>query len=349
MSSTRDDGRDRLAAIAAVLVGMGLCALSVTVAYRFGAMLGVTETDKEVLGYFGAAVILGKIILPFSLTAVWRQGRWILWLVLLGAAVVTVGYSLSSSYGYSAVQRTASSTASDKVEFKREQLADLPQARPAAAIEPLIKAERNRKELAKLSSELAIAKVREAAIASVEKADPLPGSEAQVQELADSTGRSPSFVRSFLSGWLSVAFEFLEWTMFLSASVLWFGRPIRDSPPPKAKEPIPVIPDIQITAPVAAPVPAPAPVVQMQPAAVAKPRVARAARVTLRSWIEDHIDSVSSTTPMSAYRAYAKESKTRRRTIAPEFKFSRVLAEVAQERGLLKETNAGRITYAKAA
>lgn len=345
MSSTRDDGTHRLAAVVAVLVGAGLCALSVTVAYRFGAILGITDTDKNVLGLFGAAIILGKNILPFTLTAAFRQRRWVFWFLAVAATVATVSYSLTSSYGYGAAQRSVAEVAQDKVELSAEDLYDLPRSRPAAAIKPLIAAERNKTNLAKLKSELAIAEQREAARTRVMNANPGPSSEAQVHELADFSRLSPSSVRASLTGCLAVAFELLEFTMFVGAAMLW-GE---SEPAPKERESVSTPEEISVVETQAPkmelkPVESqPDPVVKLRPAAK------KTARVTLRSWIEGHLDSVSSTTPMTAYKAYAKEFKARRRAVATEFKFSRMLAEVAAQRGLTKETQAGRIRYERAA
>lgn len=337
MSSTCDDGQHRLAAVVAVLVGIAICFLSAVVAYRFGAILGVADTDKEVLGAFGVAVISGKTLMPFAITAAWRQSRWVLWLAAIATLFVCVVCSLSSSFGYGAVQRATSERESLHADMRNDDLASLPYARPAKAIEPLIKVERNKVKKAALESELAIARERDRLQSGL--GHTAPGSEAQVKKLADLSGWSPATIRAMLLGALALAFEMLELTTFTGASALWFGggggrqvpqpdRQVETQAPPVALKPVESQPASNIT--------------------TLTPRKA-GVRVTMRRWIEQHLDEADTTTPMAAYKAYATEWTARRRTVSPELKFSRMLQQAAAERGMIRASNAGRISYRKVA
>lgn len=128
-----------------VLAAAVLLAVSASMNYKFGYSLGRTDADGHIYGVASAAADCLKALVPFFFFAAWRNRAWsqagasaVLW------SVVTV-YGLTSALGHASINRAdtagtrvvASNTYADltgKLKRLDEQLAWIPQHRPAGAV-----------------------------------------------------------------------------------------------------------------------------------------------------------------------------------------------------------------------
>lgn len=140
-----------------LLVTLGLIAVSVMMNFRFGQSLGRTEWDGLVYGMASACADGFKVILPFAIALAWRSSRLLAATVGSALWLVFTAYSMTSSLGHSAANR--SEVAGSKrheianyqdlrraLEVKQREREQLPTFRPIATVEAELAAtEQNRK------------------------------------------------------------------------------------------------------------------------------------------------------------------------------------------------------------
>ncbi len=140
-----------------LLVTLGLIAVSVMMNFRFGQSLGRTEWDGLVYGMASACADGFKVILPFAIAMAWRSSRLLAATVGSALWLVFTAYSMTSSLGHSAANR--SEVAGGKrheiatyqdlrraLEVKQREREQLPTFRPIATVDAEVAAtEQNRK------------------------------------------------------------------------------------------------------------------------------------------------------------------------------------------------------------
>lgn len=140
-----------------LLVTLGLIAVSVMMNFRFGQSLGRTEWDGLVYGMASGCADGFKVILPFAIAMAWRSSRILAATVGSALWLVFTAYSMTSSLGHSAANR--SEVAGGKrheiatyqdlrraLEVKQREREQLPAFRPVATVQAEIAAtEQNRK------------------------------------------------------------------------------------------------------------------------------------------------------------------------------------------------------------
>lgn len=139
------------------LVTIGLIGVSVMMNFRFGQSLGRTEWDGLVYGAASACADGFKVILPFAIAMAWRSSRLLAATVGSALWLVFTAYSMTSSLGHSAANRSevAGSKRHDiatyqdlrrALEVKQREREQLPTFRPVATVEAELAAtEQNRK------------------------------------------------------------------------------------------------------------------------------------------------------------------------------------------------------------
>lgn len=139
--------------IAAVLVMIGV---SMSLNYRFGYSLGRSDIDGLIYGAASVAADAIKCLMPFAFFAAIRSGLWSQAAAGLLVWAITTAYALTGAFGHAALNRTdsaakrmVSSTAySDlRADLKRatDQLAWIPQHRPAATVEAEIETQKTQR------------------------------------------------------------------------------------------------------------------------------------------------------------------------------------------------------------
>ncbi|MEQ1611870.1 MAG: hypothetical protein ABL904_03885 [Hyphomicrobiaceae bacterium] len=140
-----------------VLAAGVLLAVSAAMNYRFGYSLGKTELDGTIYGAASAAADCMKALVPFFFFAAIRNKMWSQAAASAVVWVVVTAYAMTSALGHAALNRSDSSgqravTAQAykdlQTELKRtnDQLAWIPQHRPAATVEADIVGAKNRRE-----------------------------------------------------------------------------------------------------------------------------------------------------------------------------------------------------------
>ena len=140
-----------------VLAAGVLLAVSAAMNYRFGYSLGKTELDGTIYGAASAAADCMKALVPFFFFAAIRNKMWSQAAASALVWVVVTAYAMTSALGHAALNRSDSSgqravTAQAykdlQTELKRtnDQLAWIPQHRPAATVEADIVGAKNRRE-----------------------------------------------------------------------------------------------------------------------------------------------------------------------------------------------------------
>lgn len=238
------------------------------------------------------------------------------------ALLVFVAYSVTSSFGYAAALRAPAEREAEAVAFKQALLEAMPQTLPAAAIKPLIAAERNEARKARLRSDLAIAEEAER-LSSQVISDPAAESHAGIAHLAEMLSIPVAHVRS---GWLAVlasVMEVGELMLFMSASALWWGKGGRERRK-RAKA-------------------------EDQPKVSAVPAPPAADRMTTTAWIGQHLRSGDDVNPTDAYALYKAEWASRRRKPLAKARFLRLLDKTAKSVQAQRTAIAGRLYYRLAA
>lgn len=139
-----------------VLAAGVLLAVSAAMNYRFGFSLGKTEMDGQIYGLASAAADCFKALAPFFFFAAVRNKMWSQAMAAAVVWVVVTGYSMTSAVGHAALNRldTTSQRAVDAASYKdlradlkraQEQLAWIPQHRPAATVEADIAAQKTQR------------------------------------------------------------------------------------------------------------------------------------------------------------------------------------------------------------
>jgi hypothetical protein len=135
-----------LVAIIGAPVVLGLIAVSVILNFRFGTLLATADADKLVYGVASGCADLLKGVLPFVIAWGWANRKWLVALAATLLFVTFTAYSVTSSLGFAALNRDATSGKRQAVierqqhlrsELTRQQQerAALLTARPAATID----------------------------------------------------------------------------------------------------------------------------------------------------------------------------------------------------------------------
>lgn len=129
-----------------VLAAAILLVVSAAMNWRFGFSLGKTEFDAHIYGAASAASDVLKALIPFLILAAMRRRHWSQALGAMLLLVICSAYSLTSSLGFAALNRSdtvnerAISAAAYKdlrseLQLLRDQMAALPQHRPMGVVE----------------------------------------------------------------------------------------------------------------------------------------------------------------------------------------------------------------------
>ncbi|MEO1720169.1 MAG: hypothetical protein AAFR23_08070 [Pseudomonadota bacterium] len=129
-----------------VLAAGVLLVVSAAMNWRFGFYLGTTELDGFIYGSASAAADVMKALIPFLIVAAWRNKMWSQMAASAVVWLVVTAYSLTSALGHAALnrqdtagQRVAQATAyanlQSDLERAKQQLAWVPQHRPAATVQ----------------------------------------------------------------------------------------------------------------------------------------------------------------------------------------------------------------------
>lgn len=140
-----------------VLAAGVLLAVSAAMNYRFGYSLGKTELDGTIYGAASAAADCMKALVPFFFFAAIKNKMWSQAAASAVVWVVVTAYAMTSALGHAALNRSDSSGLRAvsaqaykdlQTELKRtnDQLAWIPQHRPAATVEADIAGAKNRRE-----------------------------------------------------------------------------------------------------------------------------------------------------------------------------------------------------------
>lgn len=140
-----------------VLAAGVLLAVSAAMNYRFGYSLGKTELDGTIYGAASAAADCMKALVPFFFFAAIRNKMWSQAAASAVVWVVVTAYAMTSALGHAALNRSDSSGQRAvsaqaykdlQTELKRtnDQLAWIPQHRPAATVQAEIDGAKNRRE-----------------------------------------------------------------------------------------------------------------------------------------------------------------------------------------------------------
>lgn len=129
-----------------VLAAAILLVVSAAMNWRFGFSLGKTEFDAHIYGAASAASDVLKALIPFLILAAMRRRHWSQALGAMLLLVICASYSLTSSLGFAALNRSdtvnerAITAAAYKdlraeLQYLRDQMAALPQHRPVGVVE----------------------------------------------------------------------------------------------------------------------------------------------------------------------------------------------------------------------
>ncbi|MEM7620189.1 MAG: hypothetical protein AAF228_06960 [Pseudomonadota bacterium] len=93
-------------ALLGTTVSIGFICVSILINFRFGQMLGATEFDGYVYAIASACADGFKVILPFCMIWAWRNTKILAAFVSLCLFILFSTYSMTSSLGYSATNRS---------------------------------------------------------------------------------------------------------------------------------------------------------------------------------------------------------------------------------------------------
>ncbi len=133
------------------MASLGLIAVSITMNFRFGQLLGRTEIDGIIYGLASGCADGLKVILPFSIAEAWRHNRLLAVSVSITLFLIFSIYSVTSSLGFSAINRAETNgsrlkATADYTNLKKsharlvKQRDSLPAFRPVAALKGLLRA-----------------------------------------------------------------------------------------------------------------------------------------------------------------------------------------------------------------
>ena len=137
--------------LTAYLVTAGLIAVSLMMNFRFGQSLGRTEWDGLVYGLASVCADGFKVLLPFAIAQAWQSRRLLATSVGALLWIAFAAYSMTSSLGHSAVNRSEVSGARrqaitsyadmrQSLETKQKERAGIAASRPVETIESELKA-----------------------------------------------------------------------------------------------------------------------------------------------------------------------------------------------------------------
>ncbi len=147
--------RHALGVLGVIAAGV-LLAVSAAMNYRFGFSLGKTATDGQIYGLASAAADCFKALAPFFFFAAIRSKMWSQAMAAAVVWIVVTAYSMTSAVGHAALNRldTTGQRAVEAANYKdlradakraQEQLAWIPQHRPAATVEADISAQKTQR------------------------------------------------------------------------------------------------------------------------------------------------------------------------------------------------------------
>lgn len=147
--------RHGLGVLGVIAAGV-LLAVSAAMNYRFGFSLGKTEMDGQIYGVASAAADCFKALAPFFFFAAVRNRMWSQAMAAAVVWVIVTAYSMTSAVGHAALNRldTTGQRAIEAANYKdlradakraQEQLAWIPQHRPAATVEADIAAQKTQR------------------------------------------------------------------------------------------------------------------------------------------------------------------------------------------------------------
>lgn len=139
-----------------VLAAGVLLVVSAAMNYRFGFSLGKTAIDGQIYGLASAAADCFKALAPFFFFAAMRNKMWSQAMAAAVVWFVVTAYSMTSAVGHAALNRldTTGQRAVEAANYKdlradmkraQEQLAWIPQHRPAATVEADIAAQKTQR------------------------------------------------------------------------------------------------------------------------------------------------------------------------------------------------------------
>ena len=123
-----------------------LLVVSAAMNWRFGFSLGKTEFDAHIYGAASAASDVLKALIPFLILIAFRRRQWSQALGAMLLLGICASYSLTSSLGFAALNRTdtvneravtaaAYQDLRSEQQYIRDKLAQLPQHRPSGVVE----------------------------------------------------------------------------------------------------------------------------------------------------------------------------------------------------------------------
>lgn len=147
--------RHALGVLGVIAAGV-LLAVSAAMNYRFGFSLGKTEMDGQIYGLASAAADCFKALAPFFFFAAVRNKMWSQAMAAAVVWFVVTAYSMTSAVGHAALNRldTTGQRAVEAANYKdlradakraQEQLAWIPQHRPATTVEADIAAQKTQR------------------------------------------------------------------------------------------------------------------------------------------------------------------------------------------------------------
>jgi hypothetical protein len=318
--STPSAGRGSYAAASlAYLVAFALTALSASINWQFGQLLGTGDVDRTILGSVGVAAVCLAALNPFIVRAAWTQWRPVIGLICLIGVVLCSAYSMLAAYGYGASQRAPAASSSLSRADALARLQALPPARPVETLEPLVRAERNQTKRAQLQSELGTARVAMELRKQLARTDGAvqQSAEPQVLGLAALVGSTPEYVRIGLQVLLALVLELGVVTGLYGASLLW----------PKSHTDVLQAQPSTSVQPVAAPsVPVRAPAPEPPPARSRPPRQRASNANAVGTWLDGYMQRTNGAIRQSeAYETYRTEMRRKRRKAVPQLTFVRAL------------------------
>lgn len=314
-------GGNRVASVAALLVGLALVYVSATIAFDFGQMAGSTPAAKDVLSRQGVLIILIKVIAPFIIYASLRRGHPVILMLTIIALALACIYSVTTVYGYGAAHRGVETVRAASAGDTRAQLEALPKHLPVPVLEVRL-ANAPASKRAAIREELAVAKEADRLRQQLDVA-PVPSIETQVIGLSESTGLSESIVRGFVLAVPAGALELGEMICFFGASLLWGRRESQQPDLPGAKEPVPQ------------------PALEHSHTSEARPQ-----RMTLGKWLTAYLSETSgAVTAAEAYEAYLREWHGKRRKALQRLDFGRAFDAAAKRAGMVRSQRNGRLEY----
>ena len=335
MPSQRESRSRYIVPVLATLIAISFICLSAVTAYRFGHLLGTSETSREIWGGAGIAIAAFKAVLPFALAAAWLHGRWVSFVTTLAAICFCCAYTLVASYSVASADRAPAVASAASESVRQARIRELGSPRPESVLRPLIDVERDRATRAALVSEMA--RYRERSMLEQLAPETVAGTtETAVQSIADAIGVPSDRVRAALVIILAICLELGEVAGLYLAAIMF--------PAPRERAVAPAVagPALEVVAA------EPAMVCERRADPLSRP----AARATsaIDGWLDQYLVNapvvIDSADAWNSYTAWCVDQKIKK---VPRLKFGGLLRDVMTSMGAEKRSIDGRLTYARAA